>query len=102
MAQTFIDVIARGAGGARAELRLQSDATFLELLRAVDAGLKLKVGPDEQPLVTRLRILTGFPPRPLALAGGDSIGGHVGNKDSLKVELKPDPATAAAATAATS
>ena len=83
-----LTIIVRGVGGAHAELHLRSNSTFLDLLTEVDKRLRLKLGVDA--VGERLRILTGFPPRPLTLAGSDAIGGHIMHKESLKIEVKPD------------
>ena len=82
-------LIARGVGGASAELSLPGSTTFRALQENLNTRLNLRLGPDE--LEERLRILTGFPPRAMTLAPGELIGGHVTNKESLKIEVKPDP-----------
>ena len=90
-----LKLVARGPKGASAELPLTSATTFGELLEACNTRLGLKLGPDE--LGSRLRVLSGFPPRPLALGTGDAISSCVRHQESIRVEVRADAASSQAA-----
>ena len=93
---TSLVLIARGRGGGSAHLNVTTSTTFAELLALTNTQLGLKLQETD---IQRIRLLSGFPPRPLALDLCDAIGGHVQNKESLKVEVKEHEGGAPASTA---
>lgn len=88
-----LKLVARGKG-ASCHLDATATTTFIDLLKQLKAGMGLSAVPDDD-LMARVKVLTGFPPRALALAAGDAIGGHLQHMGSLKVEVQEAPTTAA-------
>jgi|AntAceMinimDraft_5_1070358.scaffolds.fasta_scaffold85187_2 hypothetical protein len=88
-----LKLVARGPGGASCHLDATAAMSFLDLLKLLKAGLGLGAMPDDV-LLARVKVLTGFPPRALALAAGDAIGAHLQHMGSLKVEVTEAQTTA--------
>lgn len=80
---TSLKIVARGKGNSSA-FDISSVATYSELLKIIDEKLNLNIGKDG---LNKIRILIGFPPRPLLLGLDDSIENHISNQESLKVEV---------------
>jgi len=89
-----LKLVARGKGSS-CRLEATTDTSFLDLLKQLKAGLGLTAVPDGD-LVERVKVLTGFPPKPLSLAADELIDGHLQNMGSLKVEVAESTTTSTA------